>query len=89
VSAETHRIPQPSKDTILSPGRTRACRSTRQTPRRQPRHTLYNHIPNLRELRAVGRARAAAEDARAARVAALPSDSRRSLPTVDQYEQLA
>jgi hypothetical protein len=51
--------------------------------------TLYNHIPDLRELRAAGRARAAAEDAaRAARVAALPPDSRRALPAVDQYDQL-
>lgn len=38
--------------------------------------TLYNHIPDLREPRAAGRARAAAEDAaRAARVAALPPDA--------------
>jgi DNA invertase Pin-like site-specific DNA recombinase len=51
--------------------------------------TLYNHIPDLRELRAAGRARCAAEDAaRATRVAALPPDSRRGLPTVDQYDQL-
>lgn len=43
--------------------------------------TLYNHIPDRRELRAVGEG-----GARAARVAVLPPGSRRGLPTVDQYD---